>query len=185
LGYLDAGVKILEKYLFSPDIYWSMGVAPPRGEPPYPSLTLGGLLLAQARLRSPALGPDLQWAREQLDRELEMMQRRWRTAWENKATREFHARLFLWRDYLEEYRSNPSNHKDRYSYEVGRRVMLQLLEPYAVAVPAAERDMLHGLDELLRAVFVPGDFIWEAHLEAVFPSQPYWYLYGQPRGEGR
>lgn len=185
LGYMRAGVQILEEYLFSPDIYWSLGISSPKGEPPYPSLTLGGLLLAQARLRSPLGSSEIHHAREILDREFETMYQRWRVAWEKKATREFHARLFLWRDYLEEYRSSPENHADRYSYEVSRRVMLQLLEPYAANVPQAEKDMLCGLDELLQAVFVQGDFIWETGLMAVFPPQTFWYLYGHLRGEGR
>ncbi len=182
LGYLRAGIQILEEYIFSPDIYWSLGISPPSGEPPYPSLTLGGLLLAQARLRSPLAPPEIQRDREALERELERMIQRWPVAWEKKAKREFHARLFLWRDFLEEYRSKPENHLDRYSYEVSRRVMLQLLEPYAPDLPQAEREMLHGLDTWLRAIFVPGEFIWEPGLITVFPSQPYWYLYGRLRG---
>src|SRR3989304_5754201 len=49
LGYLRAALTVLDDYLLSADLYWSIGNSPPRGEPPYPSLTLGGVLLAQAR----------------------------------------------------------------------------------------------------------------------------------------
>jgi hypothetical protein len=48
LGYLQSALSTLEDYLLSADLYWSIGDNPPKGEPPYPSLTLGNVLLAQA-----------------------------------------------------------------------------------------------------------------------------------------
>jgi len=181
LQYLKAGMGLLESYLFSQDVYWTIQASPPPGEPAYPSLTLGGLLLAQARLNSTELSDELRGERDHLRLEFGTLQTRWRVAWEKKAAREFHARLNLWRDYLEEYRANPKSNADRYSYEVGRRVMLDLLEPFARDVPLAEKEMLRGLDSLLRSVFLPDGFIWEDWLKAAFPAQPYWYLYGSLR----
>ncbi|HEY5573072.1 MAG TPA: hypothetical protein VIK64_08690, partial [Anaerolineales bacterium] len=49
LGYLRAAVAALEDYLMSNELYWPIGAASPAGEPDYPRLTLGGLLLAQKR----------------------------------------------------------------------------------------------------------------------------------------
>jgi hypothetical protein len=112
-----------------------------------------------------------------LERWLDEMRSRWRVAWEAKATRGFHARLNLWRDFLQEYRESPENNTDRYPYEVQRRVMLELLLPDAKP-PQAEIDMLRGLDGLLKAVLVPGNFVWEPELQRGFPPDPYWYLYG-------
>jgi hypothetical protein len=116
-----------------------------------------------------------------MEEQLDATRSRWRVAWEGKAAREFHARLNLWRDFLEEYRENPGNNADRYSYEVQRRVMLQLLSPDAVEAPPAEVQMFHGLDQLLRAVFIPGDFIWEPDLATGFPQETFWYLFGRLR----
>jgi hypothetical protein len=181
LDYLKAGMGLLESYLFSQDVYWTLQTSPPGGRPAYPSLTLGGLLLAQTRLSSTRLSGELRAERDRVRPEFEAVQARWRVAWEKKAVREFHARLNLWRDYLEEYRSNPKSNADRYSYEVSRRVMLHLLQPFARDAPQAEKDMLRGLDSLLQSVFLPGGFIWEDWLESAFPAQPYWYLYGSMR----
>jgi hypothetical protein len=181
LDYLKAGMGLLESYLFSQDVYWTIQTNPPAGKPAYPSLTLGGLLLARARLNSNELSDDLRGERDGLSLEFGTLQTRWRVAWEKKAAREFHARLNLWRDYLEEYRANPKNNADRYSYEVGRRVMLHLLQPLARDAPPAEKEMLRGLDALVRSVFVPGGFIWEDWLESAFPAETYWYLYGSIR----
>jgi hypothetical protein len=154
LGYLQAGVNILKNYILSSDIYWTIGVRPPPGSPAYPQLTLGGLFLAIARLRSRQHSLPLQTTFTHLESEFEAIRLGWQVAWENKATHEFHARLFLWRDFLEDYRAYPGNNIDRYAYEVSRRVMLQLLTQDTVQVPQVEVELLEGL---------------------------VWYLYGQLR----
>ena len=178
LGYFEAGVDILDRYILSSDIYWPIGARPPGGELPYPQLTLGGLLLAQARLRSRPLSSHLYTKYNSLEGEFNAIRSRWRVAWEDKATNEFHARLFLWRDFLEDYRANHENNLDRYAYEVSRRVMLELLTPDAVQIPQEEVELLEGLDKLLRTVFTPSEFVWDLELAPGFPLQTYWYLYG-------
>jgi hypothetical protein len=181
--YLQAGVDQLEAYLLAKDLYWPIGVNPPRGEPPYAQLTPGGLLLARQRLQSTAKTPAQQAEMRSLLGQLDAMLDRWRTAWGNKVRQDFHARLKLWRDFLEEYREKPSAHYDRYSYEVGRRVQLHLLEGEAVDLPPAELEAVRGLDKLLGAIFRPGPFLWEDLLISSFPQQTYWYLYGTLKEE--
>lgn len=179
IGYLQAGVHALESYLLSGDLYRPIGTSPPAGELPYPSLTLSGLLLAQARLRSRSISLGDRSKQENLDAQLDEIHTRWRVAWDKKANREFRSRLNLWRDFLEEYRARPENNSNRYSYEVSRRVMLYLLKPEAAGVPQAELNMLEGLDRILKAVLLPGGFVWEPELEPGFPADPFWYLYGK------
>jgi hypothetical protein len=104
---------------------------------------------------------------------------KWRQAWQNKSGRDYSARLRLWRDFLEEYRAQPDNHIDRYPYEVGRRVQLELLANQLDEIPAAEHELLAGLDKVLGTVFVPGGFVWEADLASGFPNPPFWYLFGR------
>lgn len=183
LRYLQAGADQLEAYLLAPDLYWSIGVGAPKGEPPYPQLTLGGLLLARQRLGATAQTPAQQSDLIRLERQLETLSHRWRTAWGKKARQDFHARLKLWRDFIEEYREKPAAHYDRYAYEVGRRAQLHLLAPEAIDLPPAELNALAGLDKLLRAVFIPGGFVWEASLASSFPPDTYWFLYGSLRPE--
>jgi len=181
LIFVRTGVEVLEAYLLADDLYWSTGARSPAGEPAYPQLTLGSLLLAIQRLHGRPLAAKQETDLVLFEHRLNEIQTRWRVAWERKSEREISARLKLWRDFLEDYRSNPENHTDRYAYEVNRRVMLELLIPFATNLPTAELDMLSGLDQLLHAVFVPGDFIWDAELVNSFPPQPYWYLYGNLR----
>jgi len=182
LGYLQAACSILGDYLLSADLYWSIGNSPRRGEPPYPSLTLGGVLLAQARAHARPASGRLNEQIAQADEQINAVRQRWRSAWGRKAARDFHARLNLWRDFLEEYRQNPEANLDRYAYEVSRRVMSHLLESEAGEIPKAEIELLVGLDRLLRIVLIPGGFVWEKKLAPGFPQEVYWYLYGKLKG---
>lgn len=181
LGYLQAGIPELEKYLLSQELYWPLSAGPPAGEPAYPRLTLSGLLLAQARLHARPLTSQQRDELARLDEDMDDVRSRWRSAWGRKAAQDFSARLRLWRDFLEEYRENADSNHDRFTYEVSRRVMMHLLLPDADGLPQAEIDLLQGLDKLLRAVLVPGMFVWEAELEPGFPPDTYWYLYGELR----
>jgi hypothetical protein len=178
LRYLKAGIEQLESFLFSSDVYWSIGTRAPAGETPYPQLTIGGLLLARLRAQSSIKTSSQQVELEELSGRLNDLRTRWRVAWEGKASKEFPARLNLWKNFLEEYRANPETQYDRYEYEVTRRVMLHLLDAETDNISQAQRDLLASLDLLLHTVFVSGEFIWDFSLAASFPQEQYLYLYG-------
>ncbi len=178
LRFLSAGLERLESYLLSGDVYWAIGVSAPAGEPPYPQMTLGALLLANLRARARATLLMERAESERLGIQLDAIRSSWRVAWGKKATQEFRARLTLWRNFLEEYRKEPPAHYDRYLYEVGRRVMLNLLKDQTEELPATYVDLLDGLDGVLRVILIPGEFVWESELAASFPPEKFWFLYG-------
>ncbi|MGW8251257.1 MAG: hypothetical protein ACWGO1_11495 [Anaerolineales bacterium] len=182
LGYLKAALSVLEDYLLSEDVYWSLIATPPAGSPEYPTLTLGTLFLMLQKLKARQLTPDQQAEMFRIESEINRSQSQWKSAWEKKAVRGFAARLSLWRNFLEEYRQDPENNIDRYPYEVNRRVMMAILKSIANP-PSAELELLDGLDRVLRTVFVTGEFVWEPELARSFPASSYWYLYGHLRGE--
>jgi hypothetical protein len=183
LAYFLAGVAELDAYLLSKELYWPVGGKVPPGEPPFPRLTLGGLLLARRRLQAWPLSSVQSAQLNAAELRLDAARLRWRVAWENKAAHGFRARLALWRDFLEEYRQAPASHIDRYAYEVRRRVMLALLAKEVRAIPPAEDELLKSLDGLLRSVLLPGEFVWEQPLAAAFPMEVFWYLYGRLKGD--
>jgi hypothetical protein len=179
LRYLQAGVADLENYLLSNEVFWPVDIRPPAGEPGYPQLTLGGLLLARQRLTSYTM-PSKQDARfKEITAEMDNLRSRWRVAWEKKAAHSFSVRIKMWRDYIEEYRQQPQDNADRYPYEVRLRTMLTLLKPDLGTQAAAEVDLLSILDNFLDTVIIVGSFIWEPELEPGFPENDYWYLYGR------
>lgn len=167
-AYLEAGIPDLEQYLLSDELYWPVTA---RGYD-LPRLTIGGLLLAKARLE--ARGERI----EALLARLDAVRSKWRAAWGTKAGREFRSRFRLWNNYLTDYRQNPEGHADAYPHEVGNRVMLQLLLSELPSAPP-EREALSRLDSILRASFLPANFIWETGLQPGFPREAYWFLYGK------
>ena len=196
LRYLKAGIDMLEDYIQSGELYWSIGISAAAGQTPYPQMTLGGLLLffrmanacekARLKLWSNFLEDYRQNAQRQelaqLETKMNDIRTRWRTAWGKKATHAFKARLKLWSNFLEDYRQNADANQDRYAYEVSRRVQLQLLQPDADERYEAEDQLLVSLDQFLKAVLITDGFIWDQELADGFPKDPYWYLYGYLKG---
>ncbi len=165
--FLLAGIPELQAYLLSKELYYPItarGVDLPR-------LTLGGVLLALARLRGANQAADLEGA-------VEAIRLKWRSAWEAKASREVRARLALWQNYLADVRQNPDQHAPYYRQEVRVRAMLDLLLA-DLPQEAPETTSLHDLDERLRRMLIPGEFVWEPAVQAAFPPETFWYLYGK------
>lgn len=154
LLYLDAGLRELQDYLLSRELYWPLSAASS-----LPRLTLGGLLLAMQRLGPRA---DSQAA------QIEALRSKWRTAWDAKASREVRARGDLWRSYLQDYRESPDSHAGEYAQQVRNRAMLALL--------GEESD---PLDESVKSMFVAGDFVWESECAGYFPRDAFWFLFGK------
>ncbi|MBN2386179.1 MAG: hypothetical protein JXB85_04110 [Anaerolineales bacterium] len=169
LSFFEAGVDELADFLLSNELFWPLS----SGRCELPRLTVGGLLLAQARLRARVE----RFRLERCELQLEATRVKWRVAWEAKSRLEARTRLDLWTHYLSDYRLLPEEHADRYQHEVQWRVMLHLLKAQLPA-PIAETEILVGLDQVLQAGFLPGDFVWEVDLVPAFPRDPYWYLYG-------
>ena len=162
--YFQAGIQELKEYLLSKTLYWPLSA-------PMPRLTIGGLLLAQKRLQTHEDGSI------HLDAQLDAMRTKWRVAWEGKASQEFGARFDLWKNYLADYRAEPARYAEYYVHEIRWRVMLILLQGELSSNPP-ETEILIALDKMLRAKFVSNDFIWDKDLEAGFPQDDFWFLYG-------
>jgi hypothetical protein len=179
LSYIQAGLEVLEKYLLSDEVFWPLAANPPVGEAEFPRLTLDGLLLAIARLIARRVTSHQQEQVQKIGQDLELIRSKWRSAWEKKAGECYRVRVRLWQDFLEEYQDNPADNASRYSYAVGYRAMLDLLQEELRHQNPAQALNLFNLDGYLKSVIVPGKFIWEAEIQAGFPPEKYWYLYGK------
>jgi hypothetical protein len=179
LNYFKAGLEEIEAYLNSSEIYWPIGISAPIGQPPYPQLTLDSILLARARLKARKLNPEQTGLFHNLESKLDEVLINRAAAWSKKASALYRARLNLWKSYLNDYRADPEGNHDRYAYEVTRRVQLELLDPFSEGHSQAEIDLLISMDAIVKACFLPGDFVWEPELAEAFPPPHYWYLYGR------
>jgi hypothetical protein len=179
--YLKAGLQELESYLLSNQLFWTVNASPPLGEPGYPKFTLGGFLFFDLCASTLAKTSSQDAAMHSIDADINSCRTRWQVAWERKASWEFGSRLRQWGNVLKEIRLDPEEHLDYYRYEVRWRVLIQLLLSEIRELETAQQEQLDGQDLLLRSLFKPGNFIWEPRLAPGFPSDPYWFLWGQPR----
>lgn len=180
LTYLAACISELVSYLHSNDIYRALSLHAPFGEKPYPQFTLGWMRIFQIQAQARAQTADQRYQIYTMSAKIETIRSNWRSAWTIKASKEFSARLNLWRDFLFEFRINPAANLDRYEYEVNRRVLIDLLSLEIDQIPPEQAETLASLDSLLRAIFIQGEFIWDEDLSDAFPKPTYWYLFGKP-----
>jgi hypothetical protein len=179
---LEGGVEVLEDYLLSSEMYWTIGLPAAEKGVELPKLTMGGLLMARALVKASRLSPDQKKRFEQVTAQIDAVQSRWQVAWGRKCQRSFSTRLTAWRDFIEEYRAQPEEHADRYPNVVRLRVMLQLLLKETDHIEEAELGMLATMDRILRNLIHPGSFVWEAEYQDGFPADEYWFLYGSLPG---
>jgi hypothetical protein len=182
-AYIQAAIEELEAYLLSEDLFWPINKPAPVASQTFPRLTIGGLRLALKHSAALAIDQKNRWLIDQFDQRVHVIQQKWRLRWEQKAHRELISRLMQWRNYLQELRQEPDRQAAYYPYEVRWRVMVTLLEQDLEELNPEETELRSGLDLMLSAQFVEGEFIWELPLRVNFPQNPYWFLYGLPRGK--
>ena len=170
----------LEDYLPSEVLYWQISLANPLGNR-MPQLTIGGLLEALLRAQaaidelSAAQRSDLQAARLQHDQ----IRNKYMAHYLVKATREINSRLDAWNSYLDEAIRKPGDAAIYYPQEVRARAKVYLLaQALGHHLPATIEQRMTALDSELQLVFQPGPFVWDARLQAAFPVDPCWWLYG-------
>ena len=178
IRYLEGGTAVLEDYLLSSEMFWAIGVPAAEAGTELPRLTMGGLMLAWALARAGPKSAEQRRRFESVEARIEAVRKRWRVAWGRKCEHSFHTRLMMWRNFLEEYRSEPKQNAERYPHEVRMRLMLHLLQKDAQPIGEAELRLLSTLDSLLRHVLRPGGFVWDAERAGGFPPEEYWFLYG-------
>ena len=176
--YLQAGLREAERYLLSNELFWPLNIASAVGEPGYPNLTLGVLLLYSTYGRALAGAGSQDAVFGRIENEIDAVRTRWQVAWEKKAAWEYESRLRQWGNVLKEIRIDPEDNIPYYSYEIRWRVIVHLLQAEIREIGPALQEHLDSLDLLLRALFAPGDFVWRPELAASFPVTDFWYLWG-------
>jgi uncharacterized protein YukE len=181
LRYLDAAAAELKTYLLSNELYWPLRLRLPSGEPDYPPMTPGNLLLFRTKLQGRWESGSLKSADKTillgLEEQLDALIQAWRTAWESKVAREFKSRVDQWKNNLAELSDDHGNRTEYYKTDVRVRVLLELLAGEFRGHAPAQLSLLPALDQKLRIMTKDAEFLWEEELEGVFGREKYWFLY--------
>ncbi|MCC6188669.1 MAG: hypothetical protein IT318_06515 [Anaerolineales bacterium] len=168
----------LQDYLLSSTLFWQM-----QASSDFPKLSLGMLLLTQARLEGAdsLLSQTQRAERNATARQVDATLGNWQVAAEKKAAQEFRSRVNLWEQYWNDCREQPVTCADNYPQEVTQRVIAGLLLlKFPRLLDSPEARSLEALDRLARARLVGGRWIWPPDLQPGFPEAEHWYLYGLP-----
>lgn len=184
LTYVQEGMAALEDYLNADPIYWPLR----HFSATLPAFSIGGLLESLRRLEALAdrLSPEGREILRRAREGLEQARQRYAGRYAHKVERELHSRLDAWAWFLEDYERGPEEGAASFPAQVHIRLKIALLleeaEGLGLAV-APLRRRLQELDQTLRRHWIPGPFLWEEALQAAFPQDRFWWLYGRPRGQ--
>lgn len=181
-AFLQAAVPELEDYLLSPVLFWPLNL---RIGHPIPEdltrLTLGNLLLTQARLKAFPWPEAQQATLTDLGQQIQQVRERWRANWQKKATQEIPIRSNLWKQAVEEILETltPSS-KTAWAYQVRHRAILHFLFYEVSEAGSPYVASLATLDQRLRSARPLNGFLWEPEIQVAFPPETFWFLYISP-----
>jgi hypothetical protein len=159
----------LADYLTSPVLYWPIAS---ESQP----LTLGNLLLAQVKTN--ALYPDvLPSSVANANMLLAQARQNRPAAWREKAAADARSRVNQLNTLLEEV------NKGGIKVILRGRAILELLIQEIPDAPEL-RETLAVLDQRLRKLVEPGEFLWPVEYSSAFPSDAYWFLYVRLKKQG-
>lgn len=168
----------LEDYLLSPELFWPLsGAQPGNSALGMLQFTLGNLCLSLEKL-SAVEWPEMEQADLAAMRaHIEAVRNRWRANWSKKAAQEYQTRLKQWASYLQDL-SGEQGSVSGYAYQARLRAIIDMLKRDIVREPDdIPTSNLIGLDQRLRALSQPAEFVWEPEVQSAFPAGEYWYLY--------
>ncbi|NJL92292.1 MAG: hypothetical protein HC915_00510 [Anaerolineae bacterium] len=180
LKLLDAMLASLDGYLRGSDLYGATA-------PNLPRMTLGSLRFTLHRLEAlPGLLSTAQQSQVQAARqEYERICNAWRVHYEEKLTREKHARLRDLRNFVEELRQNPRRGADYLGLELRHRSVLEHVRADARDLKLwdqEEETELNQRDQQLRSYLNTNisEFQWDADLAPAYPPEVFWWLHHPP-----
>lgn len=179
----EAMVEEIEPYLLSSELHWPLQLRRPAPGKPT-RLSLGALQLTLDELESLRSGfTQAEQARfADLHARLGRLREKHASALQRKAQAEQQNRLRLWQGYLTDLAESTATAQD-FRREVHNRLTAARLAAWAHSDSAASAmvEASAAQDRRLQSLFRPGPFVWEEHLQSVYPGPEYWYLYGEIR----
>jgi hypothetical protein len=107
---------------------------------------------------------------------------------EQRAYQELNARLREWTTYMRDltHSSKLMANRDRYAAKVDTRIVIGelvgKLSEYPYQLDGRVPRDVAALDRRLRLMWQPAEFVLEPVWRKVYPAEPYWWLYGHPKG---
>ena len=104
-----------------------------------------------------------------------------RNRFQERLQREIKARLDSLKWFLDDCLADRQRCRVEFPFEMRNRQRIEeALKMMSYQLPEAQQSFLRQIDARIRQVALPGEFLWDERWKAIFPPQPYWYLYVRP-----
>jgi len=104
-----------------------------------------------------------------------------RTRFHERLQREIKARLDSLKWFLDDCIAGSKHCRVEFPFEMRNRQRIEeALKQLNYQLPEPLQSQVRQIDTRLRQVAMPAEFLWDARWQAIFPPQPYWYLYLRP-----
>lgn len=182
LAVLEAEVSELEEYIVKGDIYRTLRVQTPAGVRMV-QMSAGDLLTRLYRLEQERdlLTPAQQTRVNDLGKQARATIYSLRTRFHELLKREIKARLDSLNWFLDDVIGDPKRARTEYPFEIRNRQRIELMvEELAEDLTPELKNQISRIDDRIRLIVQPAEFLWDKRLEPVFPRERFWYLYVSP-----
>ena len=182
LAVLEAFAAELEDYIIKDELYRTVRVHLPAGDQMI-QMSGGDLLTRIFRLSAERdrLTPEQQTRFDAARSAAEKTIYSLRTRFHQRLQREVKARLDSLNWFLDECSSDPSRCRGEYPFEIRNRQRIDaIVSELGTDLPPELKNQISRIDERIRMIVRPANFVWDARLEPVFPRTRFWYLYVSP-----
>ena len=182
IAVLSAEVDELEEYIIAGEVYRALRVVTPAGAQMV-QMSGGDMLtrlfrLAGERDRLPA---EQRSQVKDLALRAESTAYSLRTRFHELLQRELKTRIDSLNWFLDDVMGDPKRARADYPYEIRNRQRIDAIaaELGDDLAPALKSE-LRRVDDRIRLIVRPSDFVWDASLAPIFPRDRFWYLYTTP-----
>ena len=182
LAVVAAEVDELEEYIIKGDVYRTLRVQTPSGTQMV-QMSGGDLLARLYRLEAvrEQLPPEQRSRAKDLALAARSTIYSLRTRFHDLLKREVKTRLDSLNWFLDDVMGDPKRARVEYPYEIRNRQRIQLMvEELAENMSPELKQQIARVDDRIRLIAKPAGFLWDSHLEPIFPRERYWYMYVSP-----
>lgn len=179
---VEAMAEELEAYIVANELYRTLSLRTAEGNQTI-QMTGADLLTRLYRLqgeRNRLSAPDqvrLDTVQTSVDNTIYSLRNRF----QERLQREIKARLDSLNWFLDDCQADRQRCRVEFPFEMRNRQRIEeALKMMSYQLPEAQQSFLRQIDARIRQVALPGEFLWDERWKAIFPPQPYWYLYVRP-----
>lgn len=182
LAVLAAEVEELEEYIIKGEVYRTLRVPTPTGVQQV-QMSGGDLLTRLYRLEGEReLLPVEQRSRlEDLALQARSIMYSLRSRFHDLLAREVKARIDSLNWFLDDVVGDRKRARTEYPYEIRNRQRIAVMvDELSEDFPPELKAELKRVDERIRLIVQPAEFVWDSRLAPIFPRERFWYLYVSP-----